>query len=62
MSRYDTTSNPEYKPCDVRKHFLGGLYFGGGLIFGGHFVLMSEDQDHKNSVLYIAILGKKVFL
>ena len=39
---------------EVRKHFLGGLYWE-RLIFGGHFVLVSEYQDLK-SYRYISLL------
>ena len=51
---------------EVRKHFLGGLY-SGGLIFGGAYIRRAfcvsvRVSRPQNSLLHIAILGKKVFL
>ena len=48
---------------EVRKHFLGGLY-SGGLYLGEAYILRAfcvsvRVSKPKNSLLYIAIIGKK---
>ena len=45
---------------EVRKHFLGGLYWGGAYIWRA-FCVSVRLSRRQNSLLYIAIIGKKGF-
>ena len=63
---YRKIPNVSPRLIEVFKHFLGGLY-SGGLMFGGAYIRRAfcvsvRVSIPQNSLLYIAIIGKNVFL
>ena len=63
MEVYRKIPNISPRLIEVRKHFLGA-YIRGGLIFGGAYIRRAfcvsvRVSCPQNSLLYIAIIGKK---